>query len=141
MAKQVVPRCCGRQQDSLLLDFLCSGFSGCEARKPLEAAGLMPWYLLFLYFLESFLLSSILSLVSYDLIILVRNLRYQPSKVFRSPKDLLRLMGSLSNCPCFCCSSPGFKLHLQDIISLRPLFGVRLNIDDGVGSEALWVQR
>lgn len=39
-------------QDSRPLASLCSGFSGYGAKKPLEAAGLMPWYLLFLYFLE-----------------------------------------------------------------------------------------
>lgn len=67
---------------------LCSGFSGYEARKPPNAAGRMPQYLLLLCFLQHFLLSSILSLVLCGLMILVGNPRHQPPLVFWVPGGL-----------------------------------------------------
>lgn len=55
----------------------------------------------------------------------------------------MRLMGSLFKLSVIFLfpSNPDFKLHSEDIISLRALFGARLNTDERVGSEAFWVQR
>lgn len=64
---------------TLLLAFLCSGFSGCEARNPLEIG--CSSYI----FWKVFFSLPVLVLVPCDLIILVRNLRYQPSVVFEAP--------------------------------------------------------
>lgn len=65
------------------------------------------------------------------------------SSPFFPSTDIMRLMDNLSKLSVVLLfpSNPDLKLHLEDIISLRALFGAQLNTDERVGSEALWVRR